>query len=128
MAVMVFHDFFDDGEPEPGALGAHGNVGLGQLFAVILGKAAAVVFDGQGHDVLFEVPVLVLPGTCAEGDMDLALGRLIPLALLAADDGFGGILKKIGQGAENLTVVAIKPDVVCGQVGVIVYVQMAVGF
>src|SRR5687767_1263733 len=43
--AMVLHDLLDDGEPQAGALGSRGDVGLGQPVPFFLRQALAVVGD-----------------------------------------------------------------------------------
>src|SRR3954452_13749085 len=46
LPLMIFHDLFDDSEPQAGALRARRHIGLGQPLAIVLRQAFAVVLDG----------------------------------------------------------------------------------
>src|SRR5262249_59686266 len=45
IAVMVFHDLLDDGEPEACPLGAGGDIRLAQPLALLRRQPAAIVVD-----------------------------------------------------------------------------------
>src|SRR5215472_9380424 len=47
LSLVIFHDFFHNGETETSALRPRRHVGLGQLFAVMPWQALAVVFDNN---------------------------------------------------------------------------------
>src|ERR1700732_2641556 len=47
LAAVIFHDLLDDGETEPGALGARRHIGLGQALAPFGRQAAAIVLDDE---------------------------------------------------------------------------------
>src|SRR5579883_1976542 len=47
--AMVFHDLAHDGEPKPRALGAGGDIGLGQAMAMLGRQAYAVVADANAE-------------------------------------------------------------------------------
>src|SRR5580700_12191114 len=43
LALVIFHDLLDDGEPQAGTLGSRRDVGLGQSLAAALRQAFAIV-------------------------------------------------------------------------------------
>src|SRR3546814_18169767 len=48
-AAVIFHYFLHDGQSEPGALVAGGDIRLGEAMPVALGQPAAVVGHGHGN-------------------------------------------------------------------------------
>src|SRR5689334_12392832 len=47
--AMVFHDLAHDREPQPGALGARGDIGLGEPMAMLRRQADAIVGNADGE-------------------------------------------------------------------------------
>src|SRR5437762_1065900 len=54
LPLVIFHDLFDDSEPQAGALRARRHIGLGQPLAIVLRQAFAVVLDGY-RDATFRL-------------------------------------------------------------------------
>src|ERR1700730_5520428 len=48
LPLVIFHDLFDDSDPQAGTLRARRHIGLGQSLAILLRQAFAVVFDDHG--------------------------------------------------------------------------------
>src|SRR5262249_43644799 len=86
IAAVLLHDFFNDGEAEPGALDPRCDIGLGQAVALDLREAAAIVLDQDRGDAPLD----------GEADPDLArraAGRIGEPSL----DRIGRILQQIAE-------------------------------
>src|SRR3954463_2266718 len=96
--AMVFHDLAHDREAEPRALGARGDVRLGQAMAVLRRQSDAIVGDAEA-----ETRIVRLYGDEDTARLILALGD-------ARQDALAGILENIGERLGNQPAIALEPD------------------
>jgi len=102
---MVFHDFAHNGQSQTGALGAGGDVRLGQPVTMFRRQTHAIVGDTKGKicTVRFQ----------RDGD----LARFVVAPGDAGRDAFAGVLEDIGKRLGHQSSVAFEPDGRHGHIG-----------